>query len=61
MPTRSELLADHFIKAAGIAAVYVDAAGAIGTVDVVGIDAPARWVLLCGAPGKQIGMATVLQ
>src|SRR2546430_17656715 len=58
MPTRNELLADHFLKAAGIAAVYVDDAGAIGTVDVVGIDAPSGWVLLCCAPGKQIGIAT---
>ena len=58
MPTRNELLADHFLKAAGIAAVYVDDAAAIGTVDVVGIDAPSGWVLLCCAPGKQIGIAT---
>jgi hypothetical protein len=58
MPTRNELLADHFLKAAGITAVYVGDAGAIGTVDVVGIDAPSGWVLLCCAPGKQIGIAT---
>jgi hypothetical protein len=58
MPTRSELLADHFLKAAGTAAVYVDEAGAIGAVDVVGIDTPSKWVLLCCAPGRQIGIAT---
>ena len=50
--------ADHFLKAAGIPAVYVDEAGAIGTVDVVGIDTPSAWRLLCCAPGKQIGIAT---
>ena len=58
MPTRNELLADHFLRAAGIAAVYVDDAGTIGAVDVVGIDAPAGWVVLCCAAGKQIGIAT---
>jgi hypothetical protein len=45
MPTRNELLADHFIKAGGI-----------GAVDFVGIDARG-WVLLCCAAGKQIGIA----
>ena len=58
MPTRNELLADHFLKAAGVAAVYVDDAGAIGTVDVVGINAPSGWLLLCCARGKQTGIAT---
>jgi hypothetical protein len=58
MPPRDELLADHFLKAAGIAAVCVDDAGAVGTVDVVVIDAPPGRVLLCCAPGKQIGIAT---
>jgi hypothetical protein len=56
MPTRNELLADHFIEAAGIAAVYVDEAGGIAAVDFVGIDARG-WVLLCCAAGKQIGIA----
>ncbi len=57
MPTRNELLADHFLKAAGIAAVYADGAGAIDTVDVVGIDAAPERALLCCAPGKQIDIA----
>jgi len=57
MPTRNELLADHFLKAAAIAAVYVDDAGAIGTVEVVGIDATVGWALLCCARGKQVGIA----
>src|SRR5258708_7208991 len=39
-------------------AVYVDDAGAIGTVDVVGINAPSGWLLLCCARGKQTGIAT---
>jgi hypothetical protein len=37
MPARAERLADHFIKATGIAAVYVDGAGAIGTFANVGL------------------------
>jgi hypothetical protein len=57
MPTRNELLADHFLKAAGIAAVYADGTGAIGAVDVVGIDAPSGWTLLCCAAGRQIRIA----
>lgn len=57
MPTRNELLADHFLKSARIAAVCADAAGAIGSVDVVEIDAAPRSVLLCCAPGKQVAIA----
>jgi len=47
MPTRAELLADHFIKCAGIAAVYVDAGGAIGALDDVGAFAPGDVVFCC--------------
>jgi hypothetical protein len=57
MPTRNEILADHFMKVTGIAAVYADAAGAIGAVDVIGIDAPPGSALLCCAPGKQAAIA----
>jgi hypothetical protein len=57
MPTRNELLAEHFLRVAGIAAVFVDDAGAIGTIDVVGIDAPSGWMLLCCAPGNQVAIA----
>jgi hypothetical protein len=57
MPTRNEILAYHFMKVTGIAAVYADAAGAIGPVDVIGIDAPPGSVLLCCAPGKQAAIA----
>jgi hypothetical protein len=52
MPTRAERLADHFIKATGIAAVYVDGAGAIGTFANVGLDAPIGCAVLCRARGK---------
>ena len=46
MPTVAERLADHFIKAAGIAGVYADARGALGAVDVVGIERESlRWAV----------------
>jgi hypothetical protein len=53
MPARNELLADHFIKATGIAAVYADARGAIGAADTIGLDAPIGCVMLCCARGKE--------
>ena len=56
MPSRPEMLIDHFLKAAGIAAVSVDGTGAIGAVDVVGINAPPGCVLMCCTPGKQNGI-----
>jgi hypothetical protein len=58
MPTRNELLADHFLKAAGIAAVYVDARGAIGAVDNVGLFARDD-VVLCCARGNHAKVATL--
>ena len=38
MPTVNERLADHFVKAAGIAGVYAGARSAVGAVDAVGIE-----------------------
>jgi hypothetical protein len=52
--TANERLADHFIQAAPIAAVYVGAAGEISAFDVVGFEAPWDGVLLCCAEGKQV-------
>jgi hypothetical protein len=49
MPTRNEILADHFMKVTGIAAVYADDAGAIGTADHVGIFCPDDRIVLCSA------------
>jgi hypothetical protein len=55
LPTRNELLADQFLKAAGIATVYVDAAGEISAFDV-GFEASRDGVLLCCAAGKQVAI-----
>jgi hypothetical protein len=38
MPTRTELLAHHYLKAAGVAAVYINADGVIGTLEIVELD-----------------------
>ena len=49
MPDRNEQLADHYLKLAGVAAVYVDAAtGAVGVQEVVGLEVePGRMVWCC--------------
>ncbi|MBR1156279.1 hypothetical protein [Bradyrhizobium sp. JYMT SZCCT0428] len=59
MPTRAERLADHFIRCAGIAAVHVDAAGAIGAVDTATMFDPGGRVVLCCARGNHIKVATL--
>jgi hypothetical protein len=58
MPTRNEILAEHFMKVTGIAAVYADDAGAIGAVEVIGIAAPRDRNLLCCAAGRQHAIIT---
>lgn len=51
MPSRVERLADHFIKSAGIAAVYVDAGGAIVAADTAGMFSP---------PGRKGALLSIL-
>jgi hypothetical protein len=55
MPARNEVLAVHFICCAGIAAVYVDAAGPIGAAAGAGIVCPPRprHVLLHAGQSRQ--------
>ena len=57
MPTRNELLTDQFLKAAGIATVYVDAAGAIGASDAAGMFCPRDRIVLCCARGNHAKVA----
>jgi hypothetical protein len=59
MPTRNELLADHFPKAAGIAAVYADATGAIGATDTADMFCPWDRIVLCCARGNHAKVATL--
>ncbi|WP_256365948.1 hypothetical protein [Tardiphaga sp. vice278] len=40
MPTQQEALVERYMQAAGIAAVSIDVTGAIGLVDVVGLNRP---------------------
>lgn len=56
MPTRAERLADHFIRSAGVAAVYVDDDGAIGVVDPVTVEQGVR-VLFCCPRGDHLKVA----
>lgn len=47
-PTRNELLAEYYLRAAGVAAVWIDAAGHVGAQDVAGIEVdPDRTVYCC--------------
>lgn len=59
MPTRVELLADHFIKCASVAAVCVDRDGGIAAVERVGLFSPGKTVLCCapGHPSKVAALA----
>src|SRR5260370_35121456 len=59
MPTRADRLADHFIRSAEIAAVYVDAAGAIGAADTATMFGPADRVVLCCARGNHAKVAAL--
>ena len=58
MPARKEVLA-HFMRCAGIVAVYVDAASAIGAADGAGIVCPPGRVMFCCARGSHAKVATL--
>jgi hypothetical protein len=47
-PTRNEILAEYYLRAAGIAAVWIDADGHVGAQDVASIEnEPGRVVYCC--------------
>jgi len=47
-PTRNELLAEYYLRAAGVAAVWIDATGHVGAQDVASIEnEPGRTVYCC--------------
>jgi hypothetical protein len=52
MPSRNELLAEHYLKVAGIAAVHVDIHGAIGTEQLVRIEIPPGRTSFCCNAGE---------
>jgi hypothetical protein len=55
--TDDQILSNHFIRAAPIAAVYIHCAGQIEAFDEVGFEAPPDSVVLCCVRGKQAGLA----
>jgi hypothetical protein len=47
-PTRNEILAEYYLRAAGVAAVWIDASGHVGAQDVASIEnEPGRVVYCC--------------
>jgi hypothetical protein len=47
-PTRNELLAEYYLRAAGVAAVWIDANGHVGAQDVASVEnEPGRIVYCC--------------
>jgi hypothetical protein len=59
MPSRNELLADHYLNVASIAAVYVEADGMIGTQDIVGIEIPTGRISFCCVRGHHLRLAGI--
>jgi hypothetical protein len=59
MPTRAELLADHFIRSAGIAGVAVEADGTIVPVDAVSLFD--NRAVLCCAAGSHVRVAALAE
>jgi hypothetical protein len=61
MPSRNELLAEHYLKAAGIAAIHVDVDGAISIEELVGMEIPpGRISYFCNA-GDEVHLARLAQ
>lgn len=57
MPTLREQLVEYYMVAAGVAALSVDADGAIGVLDVVGLDCERGLLLLCCPAGQHQRLA----
>lgn len=59
MPTRTELLVDHFIRSAGIAGVAIEADGTVVAVDVVSMFD--NRAVICCAAGNQTKVAALAE
>jgi hypothetical protein len=58
MPTRNKLLAENYLRAAGVAAVWIDADGHVGAQDVASIEnEPGRIVYCCERGVHFIGLS----
>jgi hypothetical protein len=56
-PTRNELLAEYYLRAAGVAAVWIDAEGHVGAQDVASIENEPGRVVYCCERGSHFVLA----
>jgi hypothetical protein len=59
--TRNEILADYYLRAAGIAVIWIDPDGHIGAHDVASMELPAGRVAYCCPRGAHFVLAYRLQ
>jgi hypothetical protein len=59
--TRNEFLAKHYLRAAGVAAVWIDADGHVGAQDIAKLEAEAGHTVYCCARGAHFVLAYRLQ
>jgi hypothetical protein len=56
-PTRNELLAEYYLRAAGVAAVWIDASGHVGAQDVASIENEPDRIVYCCERGHHFMLA----
>jgi hypothetical protein len=56
-PTRNELLAEYYLRAAGVAAVWIDAEGHVGAQDVASIETEPGRIVYCCERGSHFVLA----
>jgi hypothetical protein len=56
-PTRNEFLAEYYLRAAGVAAVWIDADGPVGAQDVASIDIDPDRIVYCCSRGDHFILA----
>jgi hypothetical protein len=56
-PTRNELLAEYYLRAAGVAAVWIDAEGHVGAQDVASIENEPGSIVYCCERGSHFVLA----
>jgi hypothetical protein len=62
MPSRNELLADHYVRVARIGAVCIDVNGSVELFEIVGVEIPVGLAVLCcsaGEAGRIAGLVSV--
>jgi len=56
-PTRNELLAEYYLRAAGVAAMWIDAEGHVGAQDVASVENEPGRVIYCCERGSHFVLA----